>query len=313
MAQASGSNAQVIYGEESTYGTAASSGIFWKGATYGESFGGSTEELQSEAINASRSVQDTKAGNISVGGSIPFELSTVGMGTILKHLMGSNATTGAGPYTHTMKRGALPTGLTIEKGYTDITQYEMFTGCKIDSMALSLNPEGLVTGTFEFSGQDQAASGSSFDASPTDLGHTVIAHHEATTVEEGGGAAVLLGFELNIANNLDKSKYQVGSQYIASLPEGKGDCTGTVTFMFEDLTYYNKWLNETATSLDITLTDTASNTIRFYMPNVKYTGDGSPKIESAQGVVIALNWRAIYDATEATDVEIVLVNGEATI
>lgn len=315
MAQASGSNTQIIYGEESTYGTAATVGIYWKGATYGESFGGSTEELQSNAINASRSVQDTKAGNITVGGSIPFELSCVGMGTILKHLMGTNATTGpvGSDYTHTMKRGALPTGLTIEKGYTDISQYEEFVGCKIDSMALSLNPEGLVTGTFEFSGKSQSASGASFDASPTDLGHTVIAHHEATTVEEGGGAAVLLGFELNITNNLDKGKYQVGSQYIASLPEGKGECTGTVTFMFEDLTYYNKWLNNTATSLDITLTDTDGNTIQFYMPNVKYTGDGSPKIESPQGIVIALNWRAIYDVTEATDVKIVLVNTEATI
>lgn len=314
MAQASGSNAQIIYGEESTYGTAATSGIYWKGATYGEGFGGSTEELQSNAINASRAIQDTKAGNVSVGGSIPFELSCVGLGTILKHLMGSNATTGAGPtYTHTMKRGALPVGLTIEKGFTDITQFELFTGCRIQSMALSLNPEGLVTGTMDFVGKAQSASGSSFDGTPTDLGHTVIAHHEATTVEEGGSAETLLGFEINISNNLDTSKRAVGSQYIASLPEGKGECTGTVIFQFEDLTYYNKWLNNTATSLDITLTDSSSNTIRFYMPNVKYTGDGSPKIESPQGVVIALNWRAIYDVTEATDVEIVLVNTEATI
>ncbi len=313
MTQATGANAQIIFGEESTFGTAATSGIKMGSALYGESFGGSTEELISNAINPSRSVQDVKAGNQTVSGSIPFELSSIGMGTLFKHLMGTNATTGAGPYTHTQKRGSLPTGLTIEKGYTDISQYELFTGCRINAMALSVTPEGLVTGSFDFVGQDMSASGSSFDGTPTDLGHNPIVHHEATTVQEGGGAATLLGLELNYTNNLDAGRFVIGSANINALPEGRGDTTGTVTLAFENLTLYNKWLNDTESSLDITFTDSAGDTVQFLIPAVHYNGDASPKIESPQGIVIALPFRGIYDATEATDLKVVLVNDEATV
>jgi hypothetical protein len=316
MTQATGSNAQIIWGEESTYGTPPlGAGTLFQSATYGESLSGNIEELRSNAISNTRAVQGVKPGNINCAGSIPFELSSLGMGTLFKHLMGGTPiTTGTGPYTHSIKRGALPVGLSIEKGFTDITQYDLYLGSRIQSCNISAAPEGLVTGAFEFVSKSHSYSGTSFDATPTELGHGMIAHHEATIVEEGGSAVTLLGLDFNITNNLDTSRRGIGSQTIASLPEGLGEITGTITFLFEDLTYINKWVNGTESEIEVAFGDGSGNTIGFYFPRVVYTGEGAPKIETAQGLVTVLNWRAIYDGvTHLTDCRINLNNGEATI
>lgn len=313
MTQAIGASAQISYVEETTYGTTPGSPSMklLKAATYGASLSANIEELRSNSINANRSVESARGGNIAVTGSIPFELPALGLGTILKHVLGSNVTTGAGPtYTHTIKRGSLPVGLTIEKGFTDISQYMVHTGCRFNSMALSLSPQGLVTGSLEVVGQDETASGSSL-GSPSSVAHDPFAHHEATVLE-GGGAADILGFEASLTNNLDTAGYVVGSRNINTLPAGKGDATGTVTFLFEDLVKYNKWLNETETSLKVTYSD-GSNSIELFWPKVKFFGAGSPAIETDQGIVLTMDFRAVYDSSEATDLKITIVNTEATI
>lgn len=406
MTQATGGSARICYVEEVTYGTTpvAPSMKVLRAAAFGESLGSTTEELTSNAISATRAVQDIKPGNIDVAGAIPFELSIDGMATLIKHALGS-ATSGravtvqptnvtgveilyasaasatgngtltftlsgttlawaengdtagtavdvsagglftlesnlsaaktivvrvtaaslpagnqsdsdiavsASLYTHKIVRGALPVGLTIEKGFTDINQYFPYTGCKIESMSMSVNPTGLVTGSMDIKGKGSGtASGTPLDATPDDPGFAIIAHHEASSVLEGGAAATILGFELALANNLDADKFQVGSQYRASLPEGLGELTGTITFLFEDLTYYNKWANATETSIRIRFTQGAGY-VDIYLPRVRYTGDGAPKIETAGGIVLAMNFRAIYSSVEASDIVVTFTNGEAS-
>lgn len=216
-------------------------------------------------------------------------------------------------YTHTIKRGVLPVGLTIEKGFTDIGQYFAYRGCRIESLSMSITPQGLVTGSIDIKGKAPSdPSSTPLDATPTDPGFATVAHHEASLVEEGGSAATILGFEQTIANALDGDKYQVGSQYRASMPEGLGESTGKITFLFEDLTYYNKWANGTETSVRIVFSQSGMS-LGVYYPRVRYTGDGAPKIDTAQGIVSALDFQAIYDSVEQSDVVITITNTEASI
>lgn len=312
MVQAIGANAFLSFVEESTWGTTPGSPSMQllKAATYGETLSANMEELRSNSINGNRAVEYVRGGNFDVGGGIPFELPLLGFATILKHVLGDNATTGAGPYTHTIKRGTLPAGLTIEKGFSDISQYFVYTGVKINSMDFTISNSGLVTGTLNVLGKDVSASGTSL-GTPSSTTHTPIVHHEAA-VNEGGASATVLGITGTITNNLKADDYNVGSRYRAALGEGKGDITGTVTFLFEDLTYFNKWLNETATSLDVAFTVSGGSLVIDF-PNVRYTGQASPAIETDQGLVVAMNFRAIYDNTDLSDVVITVTNSEATI
>lgn len=313
MVQAIGANAYLSYVEESTWGTTPGSPsmVLLKAATYGETLSANMEELRSNSINGNRAVEYVRGGNFDIGGGIPFEASLLGFGTILKHALGDNTTTGAGPYTHTIKRGTLPAGLSIEKGFSDISQYFVYTGVKVNSIDFNVQASGLVTGTLNVLGKSVSASGTSL-GTPSSSTHTPIVHHEATAVNEGGSSATILNLTCSITNNLKSDDYNVGSRYRAALQEGKGDTTGTVTFLFENLTLYNKWLNETNSSLDVTFTQ-GSSSLKLDFPSIYYTGQAGPVIETDQGLVVAQNFRAVYDSGEASDVVATLINTEATI
>ena len=277
--------------------------------SYGESLGAKIQELKSNAINSNRAVEYARGGNIDVGGPVPFELPILGIGSVLKHALGGKVTTGAGPYVHTLKRGALPAGLSIEKGFTDIAQYIVYRGCKVDKLSINIPVNGLVTGTLDLKGKDHAESGTSL-GTPTAVAHAPYAEQDAVLLE-GGGAVTLLGLSFDVTNELDVVE-QIGSRFPAAITEGKGECTGTVTVMFENLTMYNKWKNETATSLTATLTQGAAS-IAFSFPNVRYFEDSHPKIASGQGVVQTFKFRALYDGTALSDIVVTIINTEVTI
>ena len=112
MPQARGALAQISYVAESTWGTTpgAPTMKLIKAATTGETLGADIERQMSNAINANRAVELFRGGKKSIKGSIPFEVAPLGFGTILKHALGPNVDSGAGPYVHTIKRGNLAVG-----------------------------------------------------------------------------------------------------------------------------------------------------------------------------------------------------------
>jgi hypothetical protein len=72
--------------------------------------------------------------------------------------------------------------------------------------------------------------------------------------------------------------------------------TGQVVAYFEDATFANKFINETLTTLDFTLIDTAGNTIQFVMPQVRYSGAQTP-IQNSGPISLTMPFEASYDAT----------------
>ena len=312
MTQAVGALAYLAYVPEVTWNTTPGtpSLIQLKAGVYGESMGMEIDEHISNSINSKRAVETVRGGNKHFKGSIPIEFAALGLGTLLKHALGPVSTSGAGPYVHVIKRGALAAGMTIEKGFTDLAQYFMFTGCKPEKLSGSVSPSGIFTGSLDFVGGGMTTATSPLDASLTASTHTPFMEHEAV-VTEGGSGVTVLGFDFEITNNIDEV-LAVGSRVPVALTEGKGDCTGNLTLMFENMTAFNKFLNETATEAKIVFTNGA-NILEFYFPEIRYIGDAVPKIANAQGVVVPLKFRAIYDTSELTDVKITLTNTESTI
>ena len=396
MVQAVGAKGRLSYVEETTYGTTPGSPSMRQlsAALYGETLGATFDELVSNAINANRSRESVRGGNIAVTGAIPFELPLLGFGTIAKHILGtatsgrdvsqgagvtnitalwahSSTPTGAGTltrsgnnltwqaatdttgaavdvsglgeftlesgtankslrvrvtsgfggtsatitvsstaYKHTIRRGVLPIGMSVEKGFTDIAQYLVFTGCKINQAQIAVTNEGLITGSLDVVGKQMTRSGSSL-GTPTVPTHTPFVQHECV-LQENAVAANFTGGNITIANALDTGVRYVGSRYIGSLPEGLGECSGDITAVFEDGTYVDKLLNGTATSLKWTFTSIAGS-FTIECPQVKYFGDSAPKLAANNGVIVPLNWRATRDAVRNTDIEFVIVNSEATI
>lgn len=312
MAQAKGALGYLAFVPEVTWNSTPGSPamIQLKAGVYGESMGMEIDEHISNSINAIRAVETVRGGNKHFKGSVPIEFAALGLATVLKHALGPVSTSGAGPYVHTIKRGALAAGMTLEKGFTDIAQYFVFTGAKPEKLAGSVSPSGMFTGSLDFIAGGMTASGTPLDATLTTSVHTPFMEHEAV-VTEGGGAVTVLAFDFEITNKLDEV-LAVGQRGPAAVTEGMGECTGNVTMMFENLTAFNKFLNETASELKIIFTNGA-NILEFYFPEVRYIGDAVPKIATSQGVVVPLKFRAIYDTSELTDVKITFTNTETTI
>jgi hypothetical protein len=65
---------------------------------------------------------------------------------------------------------------------------------------------------------------------------------------------------------------------------------------------YNKFVNGTASSIDVKLDD-GTNTYQFFFPNVKYTG-ATKTINGNGPISLSMPFKALYDATTTSHVVI---------
>lgn len=313
MPQAKGSAARFAYVPEVVWGTTPGGPAMKQlaAAVYGESLGGSMGEIESNAIRATRGRQEIRGGDFNVSGSIPFELAPLGIASILKAALGANVTTGAGPYVHTMKRGAAIPSLAVEKGFVDLAKYFVFNGVKVDKMSMNINGENsLVTGALDVIGKSFAVPAGAQLGVPTIPVHTPFTEFEAA-ITEGGGAVQLLNFGMSMTNDLERVA-GIGSRFAVGLNEGNGTCDINMTLLFDTDALVLKWMNETQTQCQVTMASGATS-IALLFPALKYFGDSIPKIATPQGIVVELAGKCKYDVTEATDIKVTVTNTETVV
>ena len=163
---------------------------------------------------------------------------------------------------------------TFERQFSDITQYQKFAGCAVNQMSFSIQPEQIVGGTLDIIGMTaDAMSGSSLDDTPEAAATAEpFSAFEGTLYEGGSEIAVVTGIDFQIANNRTLTGV-VGADTSPAVFEGDCVITGTLTAFFENATLYNKFVNETASSIDLKLDDLdGTNFMRFHFGNVKYMG-----------------------------------------
>ncbi len=276
--------------------------------------------IQDESITVDRNREKSIIGNQNVSGTIVANLDETSNVILLKHLIGANVTTGAGdPFTHTMKMGALPAkGLTIEKGFTDISEFHKFNGCRIASADIEVVPEGHIKITYNILGAKETRSATSYDATPTVLAYTAFSALDANmAITEGGSSiAIVKSFKLTINNQLTEDLYVIaGGGIRKGLDEGQAMVTGEITVFFEDDILLAKARDSTETALVVTLDKNATpaRSLVITVPELIY-GRSGPEITGPQGVEVTLPFEAFFDnATEATSLQIVAQNGLTTI
>ena len=108
MAQSSAISAQLGVKAESTYGTYVAPTSFFP--LISESVKFDIQRIESKAIRANRLTMDSgdwAAGQKTGSGQVNLELYDRTSALLFVHALGSVATTGAGPYTHTITPGNL--------------------------------------------------------------------------------------------------------------------------------------------------------------------------------------------------------------
>lgn len=321
MPQAKGAKAQVIIQKETAYKTDPASPDARKISVVSCGLAQSRAQEPSPSLTGNRNPKKAALGNTDVGGPLVTVLQAY-MAELFEAVLGDVTTSGANPYTHVIKVGdSLPSYL-IEKGYTDINQYFKYLGCKANSLSFNVTSSGFQNVTINFSGASETPSGTSFDATPTDLGEQSFSGFAISTIEEGGVAiADVVGIDnLTISNDLDTGQYSVGGAGVRDdLPEGLVAVTGTLRARFADLTLYNKAVNDTESSLKIVYTlgdglgSAGNESLEIFIPELTFAPQ-SPPIDGPRGVVVSLPFVAYYDdSSEASAMQVTIKNTQSAI
>jgi hypothetical protein len=164
----------------------------------------------------------------------------------------------------------------MERAFLDIGKYQLFNGCAVDGMDMSVSTESMVTGSFNLIGMSAAAIAASSVSTLTPVvgsGNTPYAAFDGAIFENGEVNAVITAFDFTVTRNRSTVPV-VGSKFSPDVFEGTAMIEGTLSAYFESDTMFNKFVNETESTIVISLVDpsSSSNFFTLTFPRIKYNG-----------------------------------------
>jgi hypothetical protein len=305
MATATGSLRRIVYTGEAEFkdGFKNETGTILRNT--GDSLNLTKTSSQSAELTGDRAIRSLRLGNEAVAGDISFELAYGDFDDMLAAAMCSTWDTDTG--IGVLKQGTTVPTFGIEKGFTDIGQYIEYVGCAVNTLAISISTDAIITGTLGIIGagvaNEPAYTSNPAVSSPTDPTYTEPFVSFDGEVSLGGDDAcgLITGIDFTIDNGIT-ANYTICTPEAASLTPDRFNVTGTLTMLFEDVEELNKFVDEDSSTLKITLTDDVGNELEFNFPKIKYTG-GDVSVSGGGVIPISLPFQALYD----TDSESTLV------
>lgn len=205
----------------------------------------------------------------------------------------------AGKKTFVPSTGHTSDSFTVEEFYADIAQSEVFTGCKVNTVGISIPATGMSTLDFGFMGKDLAQTGTSqYFTTPTALGTSgVFAGVNGVVVFNGTPVALITDASININRNISNATV-LGSNSIAESFDGRCIVDGSFSLYFSDATARNAFKDETEVSLIFTLTTSnlaAAEFVSITIPRAKV--NSASKADSEQGITMSCDFQALLDTT----------------
>lgn len=301
MAQSQGSRHSISYVVESTFGTTPGTPAMIELPNTGTTLKATKDTFVSSTIRNDRQIKDMRHGVKQIGGDINFELSYGDFDTWLEAaLFGAWST-------NVLKAGTTPKYLSVERAFADISEYHQFSGCMVNMLSLTIEPNAMVTGSFGVIGKDVTVASSALDASVTAATGNPPFDGFTGSISEGGGAVDnVTSLTLDLNNALAPS-FVIGSDVTPQILAGQSNLTGRVSAFLESEALLNKFLNETESSISLTLEGAAGGDITILVPRIKYTAGEVDVTNANDGILINLPFQALRDDTEATNLKITRV------
>jgi hypothetical protein len=201
-----------------------------------------------------------------------------------------------------IKKGTTVTSFVIERYFIDVTQYQLYTGGIINGFSLDLAPNGMVTGGFSFLFKDaENASSAYHDGDPVDVETNRPFDSFTGYINENNTASeVLSALNFSLDNGFERN-FVLMADTCPQMTSGRSNVTGSITAYFENKTLYDKFVNETESSLEVGFQDNNLNGYVITLPRVKYTSAETP-VNSDGAIINTMNFQALDDATEASNI-----------
>jgi len=194
----------------------------------------------------------------------------------------------------------------LEKDFKDLSNVlSLLKGMTINTMSLDVPADGIITGTFGFMGSAEESLTSSGGSGYTDETKTIVmtgANHVTNFLENLNDLAIL-SFSLSLNNNL-RTRLQVGHLGVASIGSGSIEITGSLTIHLANATLFNKYLNQTVTSIVLGVRDVDGNGYIIELPSVKIINGTRSAGGLNTDVIGDFEFRAYMDATEEVSIRI---------
>jgi hypothetical protein len=302
MAFSSGAQRDLHYIEETVFGELPDPANMTEMRNTEDSISLSRDNFVSDERRGDRGIHDMRLGNKQPGGDINFEFSYGSFDDFLMAALGDSEwhTDGGSDY---IKKGTTVTSFSIEKAFSDISQYQLFKGGVVNGFSLDINPNAMVTGSFSMLFKDFENAGTAFNDAVADVNANRPFDGFTGTIEEGGSSnAEISSFSMSLDNGFERN-FVLMANTAPQMTSGKSNVTGSVTYYFADSDVYDKFVGETESSVTITLQDDDGNTYAIYLPRIKYTSADTP-VNSDGAIIITMNYQALDDATEETNIKI---------
>jgi len=298
MAFAQGSRSSLAFVVENSFGSTPTSPAMRELPFTSHSLNLTKQTVEGNDIQSDRIPRVNRHGNRQAGGDISFDLRETDYDEILESAFFSSFNTSG-----VMKVGTTEKFLTIEDRAEDIGQFKQFTGMSVSQLQVNIAPNQMVQCTATMIGQDMVLAQTELGSPSAASGNPPFDSFTGTINEGGSTIAIVSQLQFSI-NNSQQPTFVVGQSFTPQLEFGRAVVEGTLTAYFEDNTLYDKFINETESSIEVTVTDAASGgDYTFLFPAVKYNG-GDVGVQDPQSRLISLPFVAIYDSTEATNLKL---------
>jgi len=266
------------------------------------------DRVEGSDIRPDRMPRHDRHGNRQVGGNIVADLRADAYDKLLESALFSDFSAAVDPV---LKVGTTLKSFTIEDAATDISQYRLFTGCAVSSMEISIAPNQMVTTTFTMLGKNMGISTSPQTLATLTETEPFDAYSGAISLGDNGGTLtpsnVVTSLNLTIDNGLNPT-FVIGSDSTPQLEYGRATVTGTMVAYFENADLVDRFLNEVESSLSVDVTDPNGDvTYRFSFPRIKINSADVP-VDNPKSRMVTMEFVALYDATDVTNMTITKVN-----
>ena len=260
----------------------------------------SKDAVESEKLRGDRQIEDFRHGNKTVNGDITCELEYEAFDDLLEAVC-------CGTWTaDVLKTGTTRRSFSIQRKFADLStpEFHTYTGCEFNTVAIAVSPNAMVTTTFGVIGRDLSLATSEIASSTfsADAGNSPFDSFTGSISEGGSSIATVTSVEFTLENGIEPL-FSVGSQTTNRPSIGRSRVTGTLTTYFDSKSLYEKFLNETSSSITLTLTDLDGNSYEFDFSNVKYNS-GQPDVSGEGTVTVAMDFIALYDDTDDSQIKI---------
>lgn len=296
MSNGSANRVDIRYVSEVTWGTTPASPALKALRMTGESLNANIQTAVSGELRDDRNIAELIKVGSNAGGSVEFELSATAYDDMLEALMCATWTVdGVDTDKFTLVNGVAEKSFTLQKRFNDVGQYMVFTGARVNTLALKIEPNKVVTGTWGFMAKSgvRASSGITGATYPAASTTTPMNGAAGVSLNQIDGVAIpggLMSFGINVTNNM-RAQDAVGSESAQGIVQGRFQASGDMEVYFADGTLYDKFAASNAFAAQIKLAQ-GSNEIWLDVPNAKFeTGE-----VVAQGTDTDVMFKATYTA-----------------